>query len=118
MMWRAIIQTLGLVGGVALLGCGVWFLADPAAALAGTHHRVETLPYVMGGRYVFFGFLLIGALLGRDDTALAFVLAGFAGLGVFDAVLYLDTAPLPHLAAGCLAGAAGLYVYNNRKVAT
>ncbi|WP_299687203.1 hypothetical protein [uncultured Tateyamaria sp.] len=109
------IQGFGLLCGAVLLAYGVWFLFAPDAALAGTYHQLQALPYVMGGRYFFFGALLIAALLYGDAKVLFFLLAGFAGLGLFDGVLYWNAAPLPHIAVGILAGLASLYYLKHRK---
>jgi len=117
MTLAALIKAVGLVSGLALLGYGVWFLVAPSAALQGTYHVAETLPFVMAGRYFFFGTLLIAALLYEDAVVTAFLLAGFAGLGLFDTILYLDFAPLPHLVVGLAAAAASLYYFRHRKVA-
>lgn len=117
MTLSAVIHWIGVFCGIVLLGYGIWFLIAPMAALNGTYHRSETLPFVMAGRYFFFGTLLICALMYGDRVVLSFLLAGFAGLGMFDAVLYADSAPLPHLLVGVLAGAASFYVFKNRKVA-
>ena len=109
------IHLFGLLCGVVLLGYGAWFLIAPQAATAGTFHQLTMLPYVMGGRYFFFGALLIAALLYGDATVLSFLLAGFAGLGLFDAVLYWNASPLPHAAVGVIAGLASVYFLSQRK---
>ena len=111
------IKGLGLLAGVVLLGFGVWFVVAPDAALEGTSHQLQTLPYVMGGRYAFFGVLLIAALMYDDAKVIAVLLAGFAGLALFDTVLYLGADPMPHLAVGILAAATSYYFYKNRKSA-
>ena len=109
-MTRAtVIKAFGYLCGAILLGYGVWFLVAPTQALSGTYHALDTLPYVMGGRYFFFGALLIAALGYGDHAVTAFLLAGFAGLGLFDAVLYLGHAPLPHFAVGIVAATIGIY---------
>lgn len=113
-----VIKTLGFFVGAVLLSFGAWFIIAPDAALAGTHHKRDTLPFVMGGRYFFFGALLIAALLYQDNTVTAFLLAGFAGLALFDAVLYLDANPVPHFAVGVLAASTGVYFYKTRKPAS
>ena len=111
-----VIKAVGIVSGVVLLGYGFWFILSPAAAMHGTYHLSERLPFVMGGRYFFFGALLIAGLLYNDSAVTSFLLAGFAGLGFFDAILYADSAPLPHIAVGVLALAASLYFFRHRKV--
>ncbi|WP_415920894.1 hypothetical protein [Tateyamaria sp. SN6-1] len=109
------IRGLGLLCGAVLLCYCVWFLAAPEAALAGTYHQLETLPFVMGGRYFFFGMLTIAAFLYADPAVLAFLLAGYAGLGLFDGLLYWNAAPWPHVAVGVLAGLASLYFFAQRR---
>lgn len=117
MLIASAIKGVGLLVGVILLGFGVWFGVAPDAALAGTSHQLELLPYVMGGRYAFFGAMLIAALLYDDSKVTAVLLAGFAGLALFDTVLYLGADPVPHFAVGILAAAACFYFYKNRKSA-
>jgi len=118
MTMYAAIKAIGLVSGVVLLGYGCWFLIEPDAALRGTYHSAESLTLVMGGRYFFFGTLLIAALLYGDVRVTAFLLAGFAALAVFDTVLYLSASPLPHFAVGVVAAAASFYFFRHRKVAS
>jgi len=110
-----LIRRLGCLVGVALLGLGLVFLLAPDAALQATFHQSAQLPFVMGGRYAFFGVLLIGAVLYGDVKVLSFLLAGFAGLALFDTVLYLQTAPIPHFAVGALCAAASAVFFTNRK---
>ncbi|SHG80552.1 hypothetical protein SAMN05444003_1010 [Cognatiyoonia sediminum] len=112
-----IVRIIGYVIGFGLLAFGAWFLIAPEAALAETSHRLDTLPYVMGGRYAFFGAMLIGALYHGDPTVTAYLLAGFAGLGFFDAILYASFDPWPHLIVGVLSLAASLFFFQHRKSA-
>ena len=74
-----IVRIIGYVIGFGLLAFGAWFLIAPEAALAETSHRLDTLPYVMGGRYAFFGAMLIGALYHGDPSVTAYLLAGLQG---------------------------------------
>ena len=113
----ALVRIIGFAAAVVLLGYGVSFEANPDAALSVTYHSYETLPAVMGGRYFFFGAMLIAAIIYADTKVLAVLLAGFGGLGLFDAVLYMSTTPLPHLAVGVLTLAASLYFFQQRKTA-
>jgi len=105
------------LSGVILLGFGVWFLATPETAMAEIGHSPDMLPYVMGGRYFFFGSMLIGALLYKDSIVLGTLLAGFAGMGLFDGALYWSIDPWPHLYVGVLALVAALYFFKTGKVA-
>ena len=114
----AIVRIIGFLSGLGLLAFGAWFLIAPEAALAQTSHRLDFLPFVMAGRYAFFGALLIGALYHGDPTVIAFLLAGFAGLGFFDAIVYAAFDPWPHFAAGALSLAACLFFLKNRKSAS
>ena len=112
------IKAVGYLSGAALFGVGAWFLLSPETALTATSHAAPQLPYVMGGRYIFFGALLIAALSYGDHKVTAFLLAGFAALGLLDGWLYLSQSPGAHFAVGLVAAAASLYFFNNRKVAT
>ncbi len=114
----SILRIIGFVVSAILLTYGVWFVLAPADALAATYHKIDVLPFVMGGRYFFFGALLIAALIYDDRLALAVLLAGFAGLGFFDAVLYLNASPLPHFAVGVLCLVASVVFFKNRKIAS
>ena len=112
-----IVRIIGCIIGFGLLAFGVRFLIAPEAALTETSHRLETLPFVMGGRYVFFGAMLIGALYFGSPIVTAYLLAGFAGLGFFDAFLYASFDPWPHLFAGMLSLGACLLFFHHRKSA-
>lgn len=114
----ALVRIIGFAAAAVLLSYGVWFQVDSDAALSVTYHSYETLPAVMGGRYFFFGAMLIAALLYEDTKVLAVLLAGFGGLGLFDAILYMSTTPLPHLAVGVLALVASFYFFQQRKTAS
>ena len=109
------IRAFGLLCGAVLLAYGGWFMIAPEAAVTGTYHTMDMLPYVMGGRYVFFGAILIAALIYGDAVVLAFLFAGFAAVGLFDGVLYWNVSPIPHAGLGVLAGLASLFYLFQRK---
>lgn len=109
-----VLRGMGLATGVALIGMGVWFCLAPDAALAIMHHEAERLPLVMGGRYAFFGVILIAALLYQDHRVTGFLLLAFGGLAFFDTAIYWSASPLPHLAVGVLCIIASAVFFRNR----
>ena len=118
MPYAAIIRNFGYLCAVLLGVFGLYFVMAPETAMQGTAHQIERLPLVMGGRYFFFGAMLAGALYLADNRVIAFLLAGFAFMGFFDAVVYLGADPIPHLSVGILSLIAAIYFYSQSRKET
>ncbi|MCL6283981.1 hypothetical protein M3P21_10605 [Ruegeria sp. 2012CJ41-6] len=114
---RRFFLTASYLAAILLMAFGVWFFVSPDEALVGTHHLLDTLPLVMGGRYLFFGALLLAALRYQDVKVLGTLLIGFAGLGILDGLLYWSANPWPHFGVGFLALFSALYFFKTGKVA-
>ncbi len=114
---RRVFLLLSYLTAIVLLAYGVWYIMAPDSALARTSHLADTLPLVMGGRYLFFGAILIWALRNDDPKVLSVLLVGLGGLGLFDSVLYWSVDPWPHAIAGLLAIVAAVYFHKTGKVA-
>ncbi|MEO0486081.1 MAG: hypothetical protein AAF092_09225 [Pseudomonadota bacterium] len=86
------------------------YLSNPAAALKLTTHDPALFPQVMAGRYFFFILMLGGAALSGNLWWLAYVFAGLAFVGIFDAVIYQRAGKSARkhaqAGAGCVAAAA------------
>ncbi|MEM7241845.1 MAG: hypothetical protein AAF429_06640 [Pseudomonadota bacterium] len=113
-----IIRSFGYLCSVLLVCLGLYFVIAPDTALMGTSHQIDKLPLVLGGRYFFFGAMLAGAIYLSDSRVTAFLLAGFAFMGFFDAVVYLGADPIPHLSVGNLSLIAAIYFYSLIKKET
>ena len=107
---------LGVGIGVALIAYGCWYFVQPLGALAAADHTVERLPLVMGGRYVFFGALLVAALLYADHTVTTALLVGFTFLAVVDTVIYWNIAPARHAVTGVISALFAIFFFRQRKV--
>ena len=113
-----IIRKFGFLCAVILAAFGLYFVIAPETAMQGTSHQLDKLPFVMGGRYFFFGAMLAGALYLWDHRVTAFLLSGFAFMGFFDAVVYLNADPIPHVIAGILSLIAAIYFYAQSRKET
>lgn len=99
------------LGVVGLLVVGFAFLIVPYQTLSIVDHTTDKLPQVMGGRYLFFGFVLAAVLVLRDQRLLAGLLIGFAGVAFIDAGIYWGANAVPHGVVGvvCLIAAGALF---------
>lgn len=109
------VQMLVILCALGLMALGVLLYISPDVGMRVSSHRLAALPLVVGGRYVFFGALLLAAVLYGDHKVTAFLLAGFACLGGLDAFSYADAMPLPHLLAGLASLAGCLYFLRRSK---
>ena len=108
----------GIGVGAALVAYGFWYFFQPQGALAAADHTVDRLPLVMGGRYMFFGALLISALLYGDHSVTTALLVGFTFLAVVDTVIYWNIAPARHAITGVVCALFALFFFRQRKVGT
>lgn len=104
------ITALALIGTLCLGALGLFWLLRPQHALTHAGHRAETLPQVMGGRYLAMAALWGLGFAAGHGREIGLI---FAALGALDAYLYRHAKPLPHLGAGALAllGAALAHLY-------
>lgn len=94
---------LAALGTLALGALGIWCLRRPSNAITAAGHNPETLPRVMGGRYLAMAALWGLAFLWGHGQEVALI---FGALGALDAWLYRATNPAPHLAAAAASFAA------------
>lgn len=96
--------TIWLSGaGIMVTGLlAVLFLRDPVKAMVQVTHRPESLPKIMGGRYVGFFLFAVGATLLGDLRVIAWMFAVFAFVSFYDTWIYArDGHPFAkHLQAG------------------
>ena len=95
------------LGVAGLILVGLAFLFVPERTLDVVDHTADKLPQVMGGRYLFFGFVLAAVLSLKDKRLLAGLLVGFAGVAFIDAAIYWGSNALPHAAVGVVCLVAG-----------
>lgn len=96
------VEWLALGGLLLVLALAGLFIVSPKLGFAVTKHRPDGLPHVMVPRYVFMAGMIALALRLQDHSVLAWVFAGLAMIGFYDALVYraLKANPWPHLAAG------------------
>ncbi len=100
---------------LALVGIAITFLAAPDWAMENFPHSLENLPYVMGGRYLFFAFILMVCVLRGDRVMLAATLFGFACVAFIDAWIYFGEQAEQHLTAGVLCLIGSFVVFRANK---
>lgn len=100
---------LGLAAIVILARIVRCWLKNPRAYEETGHDREKFGP-VMAGRYIFFGLMLLGAMVTLNLLALAFVFACLSFLGFFDAVIYKEPPfePRKHFQAGVASAVAAI----------
>ena len=115
-LWTAIFW-FGLLAVAGLFAVGLGFLFAPTWTLSVVDHSAEKLPQVMGGRYLFFGAVLLAGLLMGDRRILAGLLFAFAAVAFIDAAIYLGEQAAPHAAVGVLCCGIGFLVYRMKEEA-
>ena len=115
-LWAAIFWA-GMLGVAGLFAVGTAFLVSPDWTLSVVDHSADKLPQVMGGRYLFFGVVLLAALFMRDRRVLAGVLIAFAGVAFIDALIYLGSQAMPHALVGLVCCVGGAVVYRLERTA-